>query len=104
MADWTRAVGDVNRNCEGCAFALGAIARLSTDGGAAAVEDHFGAKVGVDDAAVCASEAREDAFAFAAQVFDCFEEIAGARASSNTHRSNPDQVQNGTASKRSRTC
>ena len=30
----------------------------------------FGAKVGIDDAAVRACEAREDAFAFAAEVFD----------------------------------
>src|SRR5260370_4573119 len=76
MADRYRAVANVHRNRESPPLALGAIARLSANCGATAVEDHFSAKVGIDEAPISASKAREDALALAAQVFNRLEQIA----------------------------
>ena len=76
MTDGTRPIGDMNRD-EICGIlALRAVSRLTIHCRATTVEDHFETKVGVRDPALRAREACEDALALAAQVLDCFEQVA----------------------------
>jgi hypothetical protein len=72
----TRPVRDMNRDEIRGALALRAITRLTVDCRTQTIEDHLEAKVRVHDATLRSGETCEDALALAAQVLDCFKQIA----------------------------